>query len=114
MLIPATQDFWWQNSPRGEDARRLEQQYHDGFQARYGTPPDFGPGVAFDAVTMIARALDAAHGDPHRAKQVLQNLLGFTGVVGTYSFAPQNHRGLTKDDIAIVRASRDSFTYVGR
>jgi branched-chain amino acid transport system substrate-binding protein len=114
LLIPATQDFWWEHSPRGPEARQLEQDYHDQFQARYGTQPDFGPGVAFDAVTLTARALGEAQGDPHRAKQVLQNLRGVIGVVGTYSFGPQDHRGLTKDDIAIVRASRDSFTYVGR
>lgn len=114
LLIPATQDFWWQNSPRGAAARQLEQQYHADFEARYGTQPDFGPGVAFDAVTMAAQALGQAQGDPHRAQQVLQNSRGFTGVVGTYAFSPANHRGLTKDDIGIVRAGRGSFTYVGR
>lgn len=114
LLIPATEDFWWENSSRGAEARQLEQRYHDDFRARYGTQPDFGPGVAFDAVTVTAQALGEAQGDSHRAKQVLQNLQGFTGVVGTYSYSPKNHRGLTKDDVAIVRASRDSFTYAGR
>lgn len=114
LLIPTTQDFWWQNSDRGPAARELEQQYHDGYMARYGTQPDIGPGLGFDAVTVTAQALSAANGDQHRAKQVLQNLRGFTGVVGTYSFAPEDHRGLTKDDVAIVRASRNSFVFVGR
>lgn len=114
LLIPTTQDFWWQNSNRGPAARELEQQYHDGFAARYGTQPDIGPGLGFDAVTVTAQALSQANGDQHRAKQVLQNLHGFTGVVGTYSFTSQDHRGLTKNDVAIVRASGDSFTFVGR
>lgn len=114
LLIPTTQDFWWQNSNRGPAAQELEQQYHDGYMARYGTQPDIGPGLGFDAATVTVQALSEANGDQHRAKQVLQNLRGFTGVVGTYSYAPQDHRGLTKDDIAIVRASRNSFVFVGR
>jgi branched-chain amino acid transport system substrate-binding protein len=114
LLIPTTEDFWWQNSNRGPAAQDLEQQYHDGFVARYGTQPDIGPGLGFDAVTVTVQALGQANGDQHRAKQVLQNLHGFTGVVGTYSFTPQDHRGLTKDDVAIVRASHGSFVFVGR
>lgn len=114
LLIPSTQDFWWRNSDRGPDAQGLEQEYHDGFSTRFGAQPDFGPGVAFDAVTVTAQAVGQAGGDPGRARDVLQNLRDFTGVVGTYSFTPKDHRGLTKNDVAVVRASRDSFTYVGK
>jgi branched-chain amino acid transport system substrate-binding protein len=110
LLIPATQDFWWQHSPRGEDARKLEQDYHDSYVARFGEQPDFGPGVAFDAVSLIAKALY----DPRGTRVALQNLREFVGVAGTYSFSPASHRGLTRDDVGIVRAGRDSFTYVGR
>ena len=41
-------------------------------------------------------------------------LRSFRGVLGTYSFSASNHRGLTVDDVAVVRAGRHGFTYVGR
>lgn len=114
LLIPATQDFWWQNSPRGDEAARLEREYHDGYVARYAEQPDFGPGVAFDAIHAVARALGDAHDDSSRARGALQNIRDLVGVVGTYSFSPKDHRGLTTEDVAVVRAGRDSFSYVGR
>jgi branched-chain amino acid transport system substrate-binding protein len=113
LLIPATQDFWWQQSQRGEDVARLEREYHEGYPARFAEQPDFGPGVAFDAIQLVARALGDAHGDPAGARVALQNLRGFPGVVGTYSFSAKDHRGLTTKDVAVVRAGRGSFSYVG-
>jgi branched-chain amino acid transport system substrate-binding protein len=114
LLIPATQDFWWQQSTRGQAAFDLEKQYHETFQAQHGQQPDFGPGVAYDATMLVARALGDAGGDRHGVKPALENMRGVAGVVGTYSFSVDDHRGLTIDDVAIVRASRHSFDYVGR
>ena len=114
LLIPATQDFWWQQSTRGPEAFELEKQYHATFEAEHGQQPDFGPGVAYDATMLVARALGDARGDKHGVKAALENMRNVVGVVGTYSFSVDDHRGLTIDDVAIVRASRHSFDYVGR
>lgn len=114
LLIPATRDFWWRHSHRGPEAEALERYYHHTYRSRYGEPPDFGPGVAFDAVTLVARALGAAHGKPEQARTALQRVHGAVGVVGTYSFGRAAHRGLSIADVGLVRANPHSFSYVGR
>jgi branched-chain amino acid transport system substrate-binding protein len=114
LLIPATRDFWWQHASGGAEAQRLEQQYHDEYRRRFGEEPDFGPGVAYDAVLIVARALGEAKGDPARTRDALENLHGVVGVVGTYSFGRDNHRGIVADDVGMVRAQAGQLTYVGR
>lgn len=113
LLIPATRDFWDPAVYPTDEIRALEARYHDEYSAAYGEQPDFGPGVAYDAVHLIAEALRRAGGDRVQARTELENLTDFPGVVGTYNFAEDNHRGLTVDDVAVVQATQDGFEYVG-
>jgi branched-chain amino acid transport system substrate-binding protein len=70
--------------------------------------------VAYDATMLVARALAAADGDREATRTALESMRGVVGVVGTYNFSRDDHRGLTLGDVAIVRATRHSFDYVGR
>jgi branched-chain amino acid transport system substrate-binding protein len=109
LLIPATQDFWWQQSERPPPARALEESYHRDFEARFGSRPDFGPGVAYDAVHVLADALAHHDGDRTTLKETLERRTGVVGVVGTYDFSPDDHRGLGIDDVAMVRVVDGGF-----
>ncbi|MEV6903369.1 ABC transporter substrate-binding protein [Amycolatopsis sp. NPDC051372] len=114
LLIPATRDFWWQQQNPSIQVQQLERGYHDEFRARYGADPDFGPGVAYDGVLLVAQALEKAHGNVAGTRDALESLRGVSGVVGTYSFARDNHRGIGADDVGIVRATGGRLTFVGR
>ncbi|MFI5607050.1 ABC transporter substrate-binding protein [Amycolatopsis sp. NPDC051903] len=114
LLIPATRDFWWQQQNPSTAVQQLERGYHDEFRARYGADPDFGPGVAYDGVLLVAQALEKAHGDATQARDALESLRGVSGVVGTYTFARNDHRGIDAEDVGIVRAVNGRLTFVGR
>lgn len=112
LLIPATQDFWWQQSDRPAPAPELEASYHRDFQARYGVQPDFGPGVGYDAVLLLADALAHGSGDPRTLKEDLERRPAVVGVAGTYRFGPAERRGLGIADVAMVRVANGGFVPV--
>jgi len=115
LLIPATRDFWWQTLPTSDPSYALEKQYHDAYQAKYGEEPDFGPGVAYDAVLVIAEALKKANStDAAKIRTAMEGIQGFTGVVGTYHMSASDHRGLNVSDVAMVQAKDGKFTYMGK
>jgi branched-chain amino acid transport system substrate-binding protein len=115
LLIPATRDFWWQTLPASDPAVKLEKDYHDRYQAKYNEPPDFGPGVGYDAVLNITAALrKAGSADAKKLRTALEQLSGTQGVVGTYTMGADNHRGVSLQDVAIVQAQNGRFTYVGK
>jgi branched-chain amino acid transport system substrate-binding protein len=113
-LIPATQDFWWDRLPAGSADQKLEKAYHDDYQKAYGEPPDFGPGVGYDAMLIVADALKHVGGDSSKIKTYIESLRGFHGVGGTYNFSPSDHRGLGLDYVAIVQVQNGKFVYVGK
>lgn len=113
LLIPATRDFWDDSAYADPTVKALEDKYHQGYIAKYGEAPDFGPGVAYDAVQLVAHAIGKAGGDPAKVKSALESTTDFPGVVGTYTFSKTDHRGLTSKDVGIVQATAKGFEYVG-
>ncbi|MEX0427722.1 ABC transporter substrate-binding protein [Nocardioides sp. DS6] len=113
LLIPATRDFWAPSAYSDPKIRDLEATYHQGYVAAHGEQPDFGPGVAYDGVRLVAEALRRSQGDPVMARTELEHITDFPGVVGTYSFSGDDHRGLTEKDVAIVKATTHGFEYAG-
>jgi branched-chain amino acid transport system substrate-binding protein len=115
LLIPATRDFWWQTLPQNHPAYQLEQDYHQKYEAKYQEAPDFGPGVGYDAVLVLAEAIKQAKStDPQKIRTALEHIDGFEGVVGTYHMSAGDHRGLTVADVAMVQAKAGKFEYIGK
>ena len=113
LLIPATRDFWDPAEYPNDEVRELEANYHDAYASAHGEQPDFGPGVAYDGVYLVAEALERAGGDSAEARTELERIKDFDGVVGTYNFSVEDHRGLTEKDVAIVQATEDGFEFIG-
>jgi branched-chain amino acid transport system substrate-binding protein len=91
----------------------LESTYHTAYQNKYHQNPDFGPGVGYDAVLVLAQALkDAKSSDPGALRTAIEGMHGFQGVVGTYDFSASDHRGLSVDSVGIVQVSGGGFEAV--
>lgn len=115
LLIPATRDFWWQTLPKNDPGYALEQDYHQKYQQKYNETPDFGPGVGYDAVLLVGQALKkAGSSDATKVASALEQVDGFTGVVGTYHMSANDHRGLGLADVSIVQAKNGTFAYAGK
>lgn len=115
LLIPATKDFWWESLPSSDPAYTLEKQYHQDYQAKYNEAPDFGPGVGYDAVLLVAEALKKANStDASKIRTAMESIQGFQGVVGEYNMSADDHRGIKVADVAMVQAKAGKFTYIGR
>ena len=114
LLIPATRDFWWSSQP-SSPATELEKTYHDDFNAKFGSQPDFGPGVAYDAVLLVAEALKKAGStDSSAVKTALEGVTNFEGVVGTYNMSASDHRGISESAVKMVQAQDGKFVFVGQ
>nr|WP_274636433.1 ABC transporter substrate-binding protein [Microbacterium bovistercoris] len=113
LLIPATRDFWGQNVAVSDEVTKLETDYHQQFQQRFNAKPDFGPGVAYDAVSLIAEAIKSAGStDPAALKTALEGIQGYEGVVGQYNFSADDHRGIDAKSIRLVQVKDGDFAYV--
>lgn len=65
--------------------------------------------MAYDALHLIASALERSGPDRQKLRDELERTDGLVGLLGIYHMSPQNHQGLTKDDIFIVQVENGTF-----
>jgi branched-chain amino acid transport system substrate-binding protein len=63
------------------------RRFNEAFERRYGTTPDVGAALGYDAVRVLARAMrEAQSTEPDKVAGAMHRLTGFRGVTGSFSF----------------------------
>ena len=71
--------------PEAPDAE--VRAFNQAFRARYGTEPDVGAALGYDAVRVLAQAMrEAQSTEPDKVAAAMRGLHGFRGVTGAFSF----------------------------
>jgi branched-chain amino acid transport system substrate-binding protein len=97
-LIPA-------NWGEGTDEYNVVSDFATRFNAKYGEDPDIFAGHAFDAVILLANALERAGADADSAaiRDALESTDGVIGFGGSFTFSADDHNGLTAQDLALYK-----------
>lgn len=68
------------------------RQFTQAFQRRFGTRPDVGAALGYDAVRVLAQAMrEAQTTEPDKVAAAMHRLAGFRGVTGVLSFDKQGN-----------------------
>lgn len=76
--------------------------YTEAYEKRYNEPISSFGGHAWDALHLAVAALKAVGPDPAKIRDFLENIKGFVGQHGIFNFSPQDHNGLSKNDLEMV------------
>jgi branched-chain amino acid transport system substrate-binding protein len=68
------------------------QRFNQAYEKRYGSKPDVGAALGYDAVRVLAHAMrEAQTTDPAKVAAAMHSLTGFRGVTGAFSFDQQGN-----------------------
>ncbi|MBW2107535.1 MAG: ABC transporter substrate-binding protein [Deltaproteobacteria bacterium] len=84
--------------PADHPQKKVATAYAAAYKAKYGTPISTFGGHAWDAFSLVVKALDAVGCDCTRIRDTLENIKGFVGQHGVFNFSPKDHNGLTMKD----------------
>jgi len=73
------------------------------FQAKYGKAPNTYAGHAWDAVMMIAKALEKSGADKAKLRDEIEKTTNFAGTSGVFTMSAQDHVGLKADCLALIK-----------
>jgi len=59
-------------------------------------------GYAWDAVQIVAQAIERAGTEPEKLRDAIENTKGYVGVSGIYTMSPTDHSGLGLDSLVLV------------
>jgi branched-chain amino acid transport system substrate-binding protein len=79
-------------------------QYQADYEAKYGKAPSTFGGHAWDALMMIKAALEAVGPDSAKIRDFLETeLVDFVGISGVFNINAQDHTGIGKESLVLVR-----------
>lgn len=88
--------------PDGQPQKKIIMEYTKAYEERYKEPISSFGGHAWDSMHLSIAALKAVGPDPAKIRDFIENTKGFVGMHGIFNFTPQDHNGLTKDDLEMV------------
>ncbi len=90
--------------------KTVTTEYAKKYEEKFGPRSTFG-GHAWDAVKIVAQALEKVGPDPAKIRDEIEKT-SFTGVTAVFNFTPEDHSGLTKDCLVMVKVSDGKWELV--
>jgi len=89
--------------PENYPQKKVTMGYLKAYKAKYNEPLASFGGHAWDALTMVAKALEAVGNDKAKIRDYLENnIKGFVGQHGVFNMSPKDHNGLSKEAFQMV------------
>ena len=88
--------------PNDHPQKTVTMGYLRAYTAKYNEPLSSFGGHAWDALSMVEKALKAVGPDKAKIRDYLENLTGFVGQHGIFNFSAKDHNGLTKEAFQMV------------
>lgn len=85
-----------------DSQKALLQKYQADYSAKYqGNVSGFG-GYAYDAMNLLAGALQGSDGDKNKIRDALEATQGYVGATGEFNFSKEDHNGLSPAAFVMV------------
>jgi branched-chain amino acid transport system substrate-binding protein len=89
--------------PANHPQKGVTSKYMKDYMAKYKEPLSSFGGHAWDALSMVVKALTNVGDDKAKIQGYLENhIKGFVGQHGIFNYSPDDHNGLTKDAFNMV------------
>jgi branched-chain amino acid transport system substrate-binding protein len=98
----------------GSEAYTVATDFIDRYTSAYGEAPSTFAGHAFDALYLIVEAARRIDGDitPEALLGEIEATSGWVGIGGTFTFSPDDHNGMTVDDLTMYEIAGGEWTLV--
>jgi branched-chain amino acid transport system substrate-binding protein len=94
-----------QDHPQKAVLEKYKKDYETKYQEDVST---FG-GHAYDALMILAKAIEIAGADKEKVRDAIENLKGFVGTAGVFNFSPTEHNGLGMDAFEMLTVKGGKF-----
>jgi len=83
--------------------------YQDVYKHDKEFPINTHSGYAWDAITIVANAMEKAGTDPKALRTAIEQTRGYVGVSGVYNLTAEDHNGLDVDSLVMVQVKNGKF-----
>jgi branched-chain amino acid transport system substrate-binding protein len=88
--------------PDGQPQKKVILEYTKAYEELYKEPVSSFGGHAWDSMNLAIAALKAVGPDPAKIRDYIEKTNKFVGMHGIFNMSPQDHNGLSKDDLEMI------------
>ena len=109
VIFPASRLVVADELPDKNHQKPVIMAYKKAYEAKYGEDVSTFGGHAYDALTLLARAIREAGDNREKVRSSLENIRNFIGTAGIFNFSPTDHNGLDIDAFAMLTVKDGKF-----
>ena len=110
VLFPAGRLLVADVLPKSNPQKALLVKYANDYKAHYKEDPSTFGGHAYDAYTILVKAIELTKGtDKEAVRTAIENLKGFVGTGGIFNFSATDHNGLNVDAFEMLTVKNGKF-----
>ncbi|MHB1013355.1 MAG: ABC transporter substrate-binding protein [Desulfobacteria bacterium] len=96
--------------PKSNPQKALLVKYAKDYESKYKEQPSTFGGHAYDAYTILLKAIEQAKStDKEAVRTAIEHLHGFVGTGGIFNFSPTDHNGLNVDAFEMLTVKNGKF-----
>ncbi len=116
VLLPSGKILVAQDLPETDPQRKVLFSFKEAYEKTYHEPVSHFAGHAYDALMLVARAIVKGRvkpGDGRGLRDALEHYCkGFVGIDGIFNYTPEDHNGLSVEDLVMLRVEKGRFILV--
>ncbi len=93
--------------------KALLEKYKADYESKYKEDVSTFGGHAYDAITILVKAIETAGTDKEKVREAIENLKGFVGTAGIFNFSATDHNGLDINAFEMLTVKGGKFTVYG-
>jgi branched-chain amino acid transport system substrate-binding protein len=108
-LFPCGRILAAETLPASHPQKKLLVAYRTAYMVQFNEEPSTFGGHAWDAFGIIAAAVTKAGTDKDKVRDAIENMKGFVGTAGVFTFSPSDHNGLSMDAFEMLTVKNGRF-----
>ena len=88
--------------------------YKTAYESKYGEDVSTFGGHSYDAMLILAKAIETAGPDRAKARTAIEEIQGFTGTAGEFNFSSTDHNGLGIDAFTMFIVKDGQFVMMAK
>jgi branched-chain amino acid transport system substrate-binding protein len=109
VIFPAGRLLVVESLPAANKQKAVLLKYRKDYEARTHEDASTFGGHAYDALMILAQAIETAGLDKEKVRTAIEETQGFVGTAGVFNFSAQDHNGLTIDAFEMLTVKNGKF-----
>ena len=109
VMMPSTKIVVGDQLPDSDIQKKMILDYVKAYQAKFNREPGTMVAYGADAAFITVNAIKKVGPDRAKIRDAIENTTGYVGISGIYNISPQDHNGLSMDDIVMIKATKGGW-----